>query len=158
MGGLNTITTGTGTDVIYCLNGPSVGLNTVSLGNGNNWVFLSGAGNTVFDGSGTDNLWAGTGNDYFQMNAAGGTDIINNFTSTDKLDLSQMLGGLGLSASQSSLSPYVSVATHSDAQNSHNVDTVLTVAGTGGTAHVTLTDYNAGGLTGLLANNNMVVS
>jgi len=156
-GGLNTITTGTGNDVIYCLCGPNMGLNTVFLGNGHNWVFLSGSGNTVFDGTGTDEIWAGTGNDYFQLNAGGGSDLISNFTVTDKLDLSQVLAGLGLSATQQDLAPHVTVATQTTGGACPTTNTLITVLGPGAAATVTLEHYNAGGLAGLLANNNLVV-
>jgi hypothetical protein len=144
-------------EVPYCLSGPEVGFNTVFLGNGNNWVFLSGSGNPVFDGSGTDQIWAGTGDDYFQMNAAGGADTINNFAVTDFLDLSNLLGPLGVSLTEQSLSPYVSVTEQTTGGSNPTTNTLISVAGAGGTANITLNNYDAGGLAGLLANNNLVV-
>jgi hypothetical protein len=128
------------------------------LGNGNNLVFLTGSSNSVFDGSGTDAISAGTGNDTFVLNAAGGADTIDNFNATDHLDLQSLLAGLGLTPTVDGLAGNITVTEQADSSfGPGGVDTLITVAGAGGTAHVALQNYDAGGLAGLLSQNSLVL-
>lgn len=153
-GANNNITVGTGNDVVNLghYEGSEHGVattapittDTVHLGNGTNQVFLGGSGNTIYDGTGTDTIQgAAAGNNTFVINAGGGNVNINGFSLTngDKLDLSSILSGTG--ATLATLGTFVTVASQTDATHSSWTDTVLTVAGTGGTAHVTLLNTGA---------------
>jgi hypothetical protein len=156
-GGSDTVFEGTGDDSVFLLSGASAGNNTVYLGNGTNSVFLTGSGNTVYDGAGSDTIWSGTGNDTFVANAAGGSETIFGFGATDQIDLSQVLAGLGVSASAAGLAGVVSVTTQGNCWEGWGaVDTVITATGSAGTAQIVLADANVGGLAGLLAGNNLV--
>lgn len=152
----NNITVGTGNDVINLGNyeGNERGVattapitaDTVHLGNGTNQVFLGGSGNTIYDGTGTDTIkGAAAGNDTFVINVGGGNVNISGFSLTngDKLDLSSILPGAALAT----LGASVTVASQADALHATWTDTLLTIAGTGGTAHVTLLNTGATPLT-----------
>lgn len=153
-GGGDYVQLGTGDDTVVLLDGTNAGFNFVQVGNGNNMIFLTGQYNAVLDGSGTDHIVGGTGYDTFVMNSAGGSDTIANFQATDQLDLSFLLGGQGLALSVDGLAANVSVMEQADPSRGNGaVDTQLTVTGSTGTAHVTLQNYDTGGLAGLLAQN-----
>lgn len=157
-GGQNYVQFGTGDDTVFLLDGPNAGDNFVQVGNGNNMIFLTGQYNAVMDGSGTDRIVGGAGHDTFVMNAAGGSDTIANFQATDQLDLSFLLGGLGLPLTVDGLAANITVAEATGSRfGNSTVDTQITVTGGSGTAQVTLRDYNANGLAGLLAQNTLKI-
>ena len=118
------------------------------LGNGTNMVFLGGSGNTIYDGTGTDNIRAtSAGNDTFVLNAAGGTQTIGGFSLTngDTIDASKILTGVTIAADLSNIGNYVTLASVTDAHNAAWTDSVLTIKGAGGTD--TLTLVNTGSVT-----------
>ncbi len=165
-GANNSVSVGTGNDIIV-LGNPGGGhgedrrhghmpaatatpvtADTVNLGNGVNLVFLGGSGNIIRDGNGTDTIFAtAAGNDSFLLNGAGGTDTIGGFSLTngDKLDLTQILAGTSLAADLSNLGGFVTVGSQADLRHAGWIDTTLSIAGTVGTANVTL--LNTGSMT-----------
>lgn len=172
-GANNTITAGNGNDVIalghQCrdMDGPGaakgtppVSNDTLYLGNGTNMLFLSGSGNTIHDGTGTDTIvGARAGHDTFVLNAAGGTQTISGFslTNNDALDLTSILKGVSLASDLSNLGTYVSAASIADATHSAWTDTVVTITGTGGTDTVTLLNTGSVTLAGLLSANSLIL-
>ena len=118
---------------------------TLRLGNGTNKVFIGGSGNTIYDGSGTDTfMGAESGNNTFVLNANGGTETVGGFSLTngDKIDLSAILAGTGVTAA--TLANSVTLATTPDACHAGWTDTVLTVHGA---STATMTLLNSGTLT-----------
>jgi hypothetical protein len=121
-------------------------------------VFLTGSSNFVVDGSGTDRIIAGSGNDTFMPNAAGGSVTVENFNSTDHLNLQFILDGLSLTPTEAGLSNNISVTEQAHSLcGLHWSDTLITVTGLSGTAHIDLENYSAGGLAGLLSHNILVL-
>lgn len=150
----DTVTTGTGTDVVYDL---GAGKHTINFGNGNNWAYLHDCNNVVNDGSGTDVAWLGGDDNTAVMNAAGGTDFLFTFCNQDTLDLSKILAGVTVTPTVASLSSYVTLTETQDVQFPGLMDSLLTITGPKGTANVTLLDYNAGGLQNMLNHNIFVL-
>jgi hypothetical protein len=149
------VTTGAGTDVVYAL---GAGSNTVTFGAGRNWTFLRGYNNVVNDGGGTDTDWMGAGSGKVVTNAAGGTDFLYNFNSSDQIDLTQILAGLNVSLTMAGLSAYVTVTTAPDATYPTLDDTMVTIKGASGTANVSLMDYNGHGLQAMLNANEFALA
>jgi Ca2+-binding RTX toxin-like protein len=156
-GDSSTVFDGNGNDEIFMLAGTTTGSNTAFLGNGTNLVVLTGQ-DTVLEGTGTDTIWGGSGADTFVSAAGGGSSTIYGFNASDQLDLSFILAGLTLTPTDAGLAGIVSVSEQADYRyGSSGEDTLLKVVGTGGTANIALIGYNAGGLSGLLAHNNLVL-
>lgn len=165
-GANNAITAGNGNDV-FLLGGNEFGhgegrfhqggtipatSDHLNLGNGSNWVFLSGSGNTIADGTGNDTIFgAQGGNDTFVLNAAGGTLTVGGFnlTNGDSIDLSKILAGLPVD--QTTIANYVSLTTQADSRRPSQTDTTLTVTGSGGTDTITLLNTGTITLAGLSA-------
>lgn len=172
-GANNAITVGNGNDVIVlghpcrdmddpggATGTPPASNDTVHLGNGTNMLFLSGGGNTIYDGTGTDTIvGAHAGHDTFVLNAAGGTESIKGFslTNNDALDLTSILKGVSLAADLSNLGGFVAVASIADPKHSAWTDTVVTVTGAGGTDTVTLLNTGSVTLAGLLSANSLIL-
>jgi hypothetical protein len=157
-GGHNQITDGDGNDSIFLLNASNPGFNSVILGNGNNFVFLTGSSNFVLDGSGSDRIIAGSGNDTFMPSGAGGSVTIDNFNSSDHLNLQLILDGLSLTPTEAGLANNITVTEQAHSLcGLHWSDTLITVTGLGGTAHIDLENYSAGGLAGLLSHDTLVL-
>jgi Ca2+-binding RTX toxin-like protein len=160
-GNADTITVGNGNDTIVetAHSGVTVGINLVTLGSGNDAVFLGGSGNTVRLGSGTDRVVGGTGLDTFVVNAAGGTDTISNFSLTngDTLDLTKILSTASLAHDLSNLGSFVTLASVVDTAVSTGLDTKLTITGGGGSASVTLLNSGPMALTDLVSHGSLVL-
>jgi Ca2+-binding RTX toxin-like protein len=153
------ITVGNGNDTIIETGhaGAAIGFNTVTLGLGNDMVFLGGTGNTVLMGAGVDRIYGGTGNDTFSVNSAGGTDTISNFTLTngDVLDVSKILAGASLAHDLSNLSSFITTSSIIDSAVSSGYDTKLVITGSTGTANVTLMNTGSIGLNDLVSHNSL---
>ena len=101
-----------------------LGNDILSGGDGDDWLF-GDAGNDILSGGlGNDILSGGTGSDVYRWSAAdadGGTDRITDFTvggnEADKLDLSSLLSGMGLTNPAESLDKYLSIS--QEGQNAH---------------------------------------
>ena len=177
----DTITVGNGTNLIFATNKSggldapsnlpngytgtqgSLGNCSVTLGNGNDWVYLHGYGNTVEAGAGTDALWGGAGGDDFVLNAKGGALFIENFSLSngDKLDLSQILAGTSLRSDLTNLASFVKVIGHAtdDAafgtKSDGGINTQLAITGVNATALVTLENTGSVTLSNLVADKSL---
>lgn len=142
-GGGDFVQVGNGNDSIFLLDGTNPGASTIFLGNGNDRLFLTGEHNTVYTGSGTDNVVdSHIGSNAFIVNAAGGSLTIDNFQSTDHLVLSALFGGAAAN---------LTFATQADPRfGSGAMDTVITATGRSGTAHVVLQNYDGGSITAMM--------
>jgi hypothetical protein len=159
-GSSDTIVVGNGNDTIVetAHGATTVGINSVTLGNGNDAVFLGGTGNSVVLGSGADRVVGGTGHDTFVVNAAGGTDTISNFSLTngDTLDLTKILSTATLAHDLSNLGSFVTLTSVVDTAVSTGLDTKLTITG-GGSASVTLLNSGPMALTDLVSHSSLVL-